>query len=300
MYVAIYVPVKFAVLKLCNRSCRERRLSATGYLEWVLGDDRTKAAMHVSTGVDAASGALFAHNPYNTDFAERTAFFDVDGVAAAATSVSGDRREFLGHHGTLRHPAAMSAPRLSGTLGAALDPCAAIRVPFTLVAGQTHEVVFRLGAGATPEEARTLVQRWRGAAAAREALAAVNQYWTHTLGAVQVETPDRSLDLLVNGWLLYQTLACRLWARNAFYQSSGAFGFRDQLQDVMALVHAAPALVREHLLRCASRQFSEGDVQHWWHPPSGRGVRTRCSDDFLWLPLATCRYAVVTGDVGVL
>ena len=300
MYVAIYVPVKFAVLKLCNRSCRERRLSATGYLEWVLGDDRTKTAMHVSTGVDAASGALFAHNPYNTDFAERTAFFDVDGVAAAATSVSGDRREFLGHHGTLRHPAAMSAPRLSGTLGAALDPCAAIRVPFTLVAGQTHEVVFRLGAGATPEEARTLVQRWRGAAAAREALAAVNQYWTHTLGAVQVETPDRSLDLLVNGWLLYQTLACRLWARNAFYQSSGAFGFRDQLQDVMALVHAAPALVREHLLRCASRQFPQGDVQHWWHPPSGRGVRTRCSDDYLWLPLAVCRYVVVTGDTGVL
>ena len=300
VYVSIDAPIKFVVMKLRNRSPRERRLSVTGYLEWVLGEDRTKTAMYVRTSIDESSGALFAHNPYNTEFAECIGFFDVDGAAAAATSVSGDRREFLGRHGTLRHPAAMSAARLCGTVGVALDPCAAIRVPFTLAAGQTNELVFRLGAGATHEEARALVQRWRGAAAAREALAAVNRYWTHTLGAVQVETPDQSLNVLANGWLLYQTLACRLWARNAFYQSSGAFGFRDQLQDVMALVHAAPALVREHLLRCASRQFPEGDVQHWWHPPSGRGVRTRCSDDYLWLPLAVCRYVVVTGDTGVL
>ncbi len=300
VFVAHDAPVKFALLRLSNRSDRERRLSVTGYVEWVLGDERTKTAMQVGTQRDADSGALFAGNPYNTDFAGRTAFFDADGAAAAAASASGDRRAFLGVHGSLRHPAAMQQLRLCGSVGMALDPCAALRVPLALAPGQTHEIVFRLGAGATPEEARSLVQRWRGPAAAHAALDAVRQSWTHTLGAVQVQTPDRALDFLANGWLLYQTLACRLWARTAFYQASGAFGFRDQLQDVMALVHAVPALVRAHLLLCASRQFAEGDVQHWWHPPSGRGVRTRCSDDYLWLPLAVCRYVAVTGDMAVL
>lgn len=298
VYVAIDAPVKFAVLKLRNASDRGRRLSITGYLEWVLGDEAAKTRMHVSTGIDAGSGALFARNPYNIEFAGRTAFFDVDEVAAA--TLCGDRTEFLGRNGTLRNPAAMAQSRLSGTLGFALDPCAAIRVPFEMSAGQTREFVFRLGAGESVEQARELVQRWRGPVVANAALAEVKQYWRHTLGAVQVETPHRSLDVLTNGWLLYQVVACRLWARNAFYQSSGAFGFRDQLQDVMALVHAAPGLVREHLLRSAARQFPEGDVQHWWHPPSGRGVRTHCSDDYLWLPLATCRYVASTGDSGVL
>ncbi len=298
VFVALDAAVKFGLLKLHNRSGRERRLSVTGYVEWVLGDERGKTAMHVGTERDAASGALFARNPYNTDFPGRTAFFDVDGAAAA--SACGDRRAFLGPNGTLRHPAAMSTSRLSGGMRAGLDPCAALRVPFVLGDGQTQEIVFRLGAGATPQEAHTLAQHWRGPAAAHAALSEVRQYWAHTLSAVQVQTPDTALDILANGWLLYQTLACRLWARTAFYQASGAFGFRDQLQDVMALVHATPQLVRAHLLLCASRQFLEGDVQHWWHPPSGRGVRTRCSDDYLWLPLAVCRYVAVTGDAGVL
>lgn len=300
VFVAHDTPVKFAVLQLCNRSDHARRLSVTGYVEWVLGDERSKTAMHVGTERDAESGALFACNPYNTDFAGRTAFFDVDGAMDAASSACGDRGAFLGLHGSLCYPAAMAQPQLCGRVGVALDPCAALRVACVLTPGQTHEIVFRLGCGATPEEARSLVQRWRGPAAAHAALAGVKAYWTHTLGAVQVHTPDRTLDLLANGWLLYQVLACRLWARTAFYQASGAFGFRDQLQDAMALVHATPDLVRAHLLLSASRQFLEGDVQHWWHPPSGRGVRTRCSDDYLWLPLALCRYVAVTGDTGVL
>jgi cellobiose phosphorylase len=297
VYVALDAPIKFTVLKVRNECGRSRRLSATGYVEWVLGDLRPKSAMHVVTEVDPGSGALLARNPYNTEFAERVAFFDVDD---AARTVSGDRAEFLGRNGTLRSPAAMTRSRLSGKMGAALDPCAAIQVSFELFDGQEREFIFTLGVGRDAGDASNLALRFRGSAAARGALEAVWQYWNHTLGAVQVETPDPPLNVLTNGWLLYQTLACRLWGRSGTYQPGGAFGFRDQLQDGMALIHAEPRLLREHLLVCAARQFREGDVQHWWHPPSGRGVRTRCSDDYLWLPLATCRYLLSTGDTGVL
>jgi cellobiose phosphorylase len=297
VYVALDAPVKFTVLKVRNESGRSRRLSATGYVEWVLGDLRAKSAMHVITEVDPNSGVLFARNPYNTEFADRVAFFDVDNETR---TFSGDRKEFLGRNGTLRNPAAMTRLRLSGKTGAALDPCAAVQVPLELSDGEECEIIFRLGVGRDAADAGNLARRFRGSVAARSVLEAVWQYWNHTLGAVQVETPDQSLNVLANGWLVYQTLACRLWARNGYYQPGGAFGFRDQLQDTMALIHAEPGLVREHLLRCAARQYHEGDVQHWWNPPSGRGVRTHCSDDYLWLPLATSRYVLSTGDVGVL
>jgi len=297
IYVAVDAAVKFSVLKLRNESGRARKLSATGYVEWVLGDLRAKSAMHVSTEIDPRSGALFARNPYNTEFADRVAFFDVDDPAR---SLTGNRAEFVGRNGTLRNPAAMGRSHLSGKTGAALDPCAAIQVRFELDDGEERELVFRLGAGRNADDAGDLVQRFRGPLAARGALEAVWRHWNRTLGAVQVETPDPSVNVLTNGWLVYQTLACRVWARSGYYQSGGAFGFRDQLQDAMALVHTEPARVREHLLLCASRQFQEGDVQHWWHPPSGRGVRTHCSDDYLWLPLAVCRYVASSGDTGVL
>ena len=297
VYVALDASVKFSVLKLRNQSGRMRRLSATAYTEWVLGDLRSKQAMHLVTEADGAGGALFARNAYNMEFPERVAFLDADSVSR---SVTGDRSEFIGRNRSLRNPAAMSRSRLSGRLGAGMDPCAAIQSAFDLDDGEEREIIFRLGLGRDLLDARTLVQRFRGSGAAATALQAVREHWRHTLSAVQVSTPDPALDVLANGWLMYQTIACRFLARSGFYQSGGAYGFRDQLQDSMAMLHAAPAQVRQHLLLCAAHQFPEGDVQHWWHPPLDRGVRTHCSDDFLWLPLAVSRYVQVTGDSGVL
>ncbi|HEY2926884.1 GH36-type glycosyl hydrolase domain-containing protein, partial [Piscinibacter sp.] len=300
VYVAMDAAVKFSRLVLRNDSSRTRRLSVTGYVEWVLGDLRAKAAPHVTTDISSDNGALYARNAFSNDFGDWVGFFDVDESDRLFSTITCDRTEFIGRNGSLRRPAAMSRVRLSGRTGAAFDPCSAIQVPFDLGAGQTREVVFRLGMGRSTDEAGQLVQRFRGSAAAREAFDAVTRHWQHTLGAVQVQTPDAALNVLANGWLVYQTLACRMWARSGYYQSGGAFGFRDQLQDAMALVHTRPYLLREHLLLCASRQFVEGDVQHWWHPPSGRGVRTHISDDYLWLPLALCRYVNATNDTGVL
>ena len=298
VYVARDARIKFAVLNVRNRSGRRRRLAAAGYVEWVLGDQRARTMAHVNTHVDAVAGALVARNPYSADFGDRLAFFAVDDDVDR--TMTGNRSEFLGRNGSACNPAAMAQEHLSGKVGAALDPCAAIRVAFDLDDGQQKEIVFKLGSGSGDDEIRALLQRFKGADAARDELTRVKESWTRALGAIQVETPDKAFDTLANGWLVYQVLASRLWGRTAFYQSSGAFGFRDQLQDVMALVHTEPELVRAHIVLCASRQYPEGDVQHWWHPPMGRGVRTRCSDDYLWLALASCRYVSATGDVAIL
>jgi len=297
VYTDIEAPVKFIVIKLHNRSERARRLSATGYIEWILGDLKARTQMHVVTELDTRSGAILASNPYNTEFDNRVAFFDADDVNKTITT---DRSEFIGRNGTLSNPDGMNRARFSGRTGAALDPCAAIQVVFDLAEDQERQVVFRLGAGRNINEALATIKQFEGMGAAATALDKVHAYWKNTLTAVQLETPDTAINILTNGWLNYQTLACRIWARSGFYQSGGAFGFRDQLQDVLSLVHAKPALVREQLLLCASRQFKEGDVQHWWHPPVGRGVRTTCSDDYLWLPYVTAKYVLATGDNAIL
>lgn len=297
VYVAIGAPVKISVLKLRNVSGRSRRISVTGYWEWVLGDQRQKSLLHVQTEVDEKSGALLARNFYNTDFSEKVAFVD---VAEPARTLTGDRKEFLGRNGDLSNPAALYRQRLSGKTGVGLDPCGAVQVTFDLPDGEERETRFCLGAGRDLPHALSLIERYRQAGAAQAALEGVRKYWKQTLGAVQVETPDPSVNLMANGWLLYQILSCRLWGRTGFYQSGGAFGFRDQLQDSMALVYAEPNLTREHLLRAAAHQFREGDVEHWWHPPTDRGVRTHTSDDYLWLPYVTCHYVSIVGDPAIL
>jgi cellobiose phosphorylase len=297
-FVAVDAPIKYTVLKVRNDSAVQRRLSAFGYVEWVLGDMRSKSGMHIITETDPVSGAIFAKNPYNTEFSGRVAFFNCD---ATLRTVTGDRTEFMGRNGSLAAPAALRRSRLSGKIGAGLDACAAIQAPFDLLPGQEREIVFVLGvAGRRNADASSLVQKHRSAGAAQEALAAVHAQWEHTLGAVRIETPEPELDVIANGWLMYQTIACRIWARSGYYQSGGAFGFRDQLQDAMATIHTQPQLLRDQLMLCAAHQFLEGDVQHWWHPPSDRGVRTHCSDDYLWLPLGAWRYVSSTGDLSIL
>jgi len=297
VYVDIESAVKFTVLKIRNQSGRTRKLSATGYIEWVLDTNRMKAAMHTHTEVDPDSGAIFAKNQYNTGFSHRVAFFDVDYLKKSFTC---DRTEFIGRNGTLKNPDAMSRLKLSGRVGLALDPCAAIQVPFDLADGEEHEIIFRLGAGKDAGEANAIVRQFRGSEAAKESFEKVKDYWKKTISSLQVETPDKAINIIVNGWLTYQTLSSRLWGRSGFYQSGGAFGFRDQLQDVMSLLHVKPEIAREQILLSASRQFKEGDVQHWWHPPFGQGVRTRCSDDYLWLPFVTAVYISHTGDSAIL
>ncbi len=296
-YVPLDDPIKISRLTIRNTSNRIRRLSLTAYVEWVLGPSRGASTLSVVTEMDPETGAMFARNSWNIAFGTRVAFADLGGRQIAWTA---DRREFLGRNGTLDNPAALSGDTpLSQRVGAGLDPCSALQAPVVLEPGDAVEVVFLLGEATTAADAQALIARYR-AADLDSVLRAVVAHWDEVLGTVQVKTPDRSMDIMLNRWLLYQTLACRVWARSAFYQASGAYGFRDQLQDGMALACSRPALTREHLLRAAARQFVEGDVQHWWLPPSGQGVRTRISDDRIWLSYAAAHYIETTGDIAVL
>ena len=296
-FVPRHDSIKISRLKIANRSATTRGLTISNYLEWVLGTQLSKTAAFVVTEIEPATQALFARNPWSAEYHEQIGFLD---MAGRQQSCTGDRSEFLGRHGSLAEPAALLTPRpLSGRVGAGLDPCGAMQTTVTLQPDEEIEISFFLGAARSREAAVDLIERYRGAdldAVLRE----VSDFWRATLNTVQVHTPDRSMDILLNGWLLYQTLVCRVWARAGFYQSSGAYGFRDQLQDVMALCVSAPSIAREHILRAAGRQFTEGDVQHWWLPASGQGVRTRVSDDRAWLAFVTAHYVEVSADFAIL
>jgi cyclic beta-1,2-glucan synthetase len=297
LFVPTDDPVKIARLKIANQSGRERSLSITAYVEWVLGQGRGANAPFIVTEIDSETGAMFAQNNWNNAFGGRVAFAD---LGAKQTAWTGDRTEFLGRDGTLERPLGLTpGATLSNRTGAGMDPCAVQQTQIRLNAVGSTEIVFFLGETGTRADAQALIKKYRSANL-DAVFAEATKQWDDILTTVQIKTPDRALDLLVNRWLVYQTLACRVWARSAFYQASGAYGFRDQLQDVMALCVARPDIAREHILRATGRQFPEGDVQHWWLPETGNGIRTHVSDDRGWLAFVVAHYVETTGDTSVL
>lgn len=287
--------VKIWRLRLKNRGAKQRRLAVFGVAEWVLGNAREATRLQVSTRFDAEANALLAENPFATN-PQAQAFL---AASLPVTSVTADREELFGQGGTRERPAALERSRLSGRTGIGFDPCAALQVSLELAPGESRELCFVLGHAPSAEAAVALARRYTSSAEVQRSYEALGPLWD-SLCSITVRTPDDRFDLMVNRWLVYQVVAARVWARSGFYQSGGAYGFRDQLQDVLAMLHARPALAREQLLRAASRQFPEGDVQHWWHPDTGEGVRTQCSDDMLFLPYATAAYVRATGDVAIL
>ncbi|MDF1500566.1 MAG: glucoamylase family protein [Anaerolineales bacterium] len=290
-------PVKVSQLSLKNNSNRLRRLSVTYYVEWTLGERREESQQHVTTQWDEEARAILAQNGYHPDYGDRVAFA---AISPRASSFTGDRKTFLGRNQSVQNPDAMRRKGLSGRVGALLDPCAGVQTVIELQPEEEIVLVGLLGQAGSRPEARALVQKYRDPVVVDQQLEAAKLWWDRTLGVLDVETPELSINFMLNRWLLYQSLSCRIWGRSAFYQSGGAFGFRDQLQDVLSLIFTKPEFAREHILRSAGRQFEAGDVQHWWHPPGGAGVRTRISDDLLWLPYATAEYVRATGDQSIL
>lgn len=291
------LPLRIQKVRLRNLSSVERKISLFGYLEWVLGTDREQTESHVITEWDPESQAILAFNHYNGEYKDFIAFAASSPVPKSFTA---NRTEFLGRNHPHSNPFSLRRKFLTGTTGAALDPCAALQVEIELKPGETKEAYFVLGYAVSDAAARQTIAEIRKEGKVEQLLHGTSGYWDKVLSTLQVETPDQGLNFTLNRWMLYQVLSCRYWGRTAFYQSSGAYGFRDQLQDVMALLYAAPQMARQHILRAASRQFEEGDVQHWWHPPQGGGVRTRIADDLLWLPFVIAQYVRVTGDLAIL
>jgi cyclic beta-1,2-glucan synthetase len=297
LFTAADEPVKIVQLQLENRYSRPRRLTVTYYAEWVLGVNRDEMQAYVIPSYEPEYHALLARNPYNAEFGGRVAFL---AASRKLHGLTADRSEFLGRLGDVAQPAGLERVGLDGTVRPGLDPCAVLQLHVNLEPGETKTVSFYLGQTADEEAARTLIQRLQEPQQVESAWEAARARWTDLLTAVTVKTPNPAMDLLLNGWLLYQNLSSRIWGRSAFYQSSGAYGFRDQLQDVLATLHAAPEIARQHILRAAHHQFEAGDVLHWWHPPSGRGVRKRITDNLLWLPYVVAHYVQVTGDLALL
>jgi cyclic beta-1,2-glucan synthetase len=290
-------PVKIVELCVRNHDDRPRRITATYYARWLLGSIFEEGTSHIVANYDAPTRSLCASNSWNAEFADQVAFLTSDREPHGLTA---DRTEFLGREGDPSQPKALRSVGLSGRVGPGLDPCAALQVHLDIRPGEEIRTHFVLGAGTGAEHAAQLARRWQDPSRVDEAMRTLTAHWDSLLSAVTVRTPEPAMDLMINRWALYQTLSSRILARTGFYQSSGAFGFRDQLQDVLALVHCDPERTRAHILECASHQFEEGDVLHWWHPPLGRGIRTRCSDDLLWLPYATAHYVEATGDLAIL
>jgi cyclic beta-1,2-glucan synthetase len=297
VFVSPNDPVKIIQLKLHNTTQRIRRVNAGYFAEWVLGTTHENSAPYIIPEFASSQFALLARNPYNQDFRENVAFV---ACTRELSGITADRAEFLGAHGSYERPAALERVGVTPRVDAGVDPCAAMQVLLWLRPDETKEVTFLLGEGQDRTEAERLITQYQDITCVEEAWEDLGSFWDDMLGQVHVETPNKAMDILLNRWLLYQSLSARFWGRTGFYQSSGAYGYRDQLQDSMAYVHTKPEVVREHILESARYQFEQGDVLHWWHPPGGRGLRTRCSDDLLWLPFVTAHYVETTGDQEIL